>query len=79
MNYTKAPEILKSSHKPPKNLISKVMSLWILWDLLLVISKKDIDIVAVGSGIELVLKVWHYFQKKPVQVFKTYGTATCYV
>jgi hypothetical protein len=56
MNYTKAlnNKILKSSHKPPKNLILKVMSLWILRDLILKeISKKDIDIVAVGSGIEL--------------------------
>jgi putative nucleotidyltransferase with HDIG domain len=38
--------------------------------------KKDIDIVAVGSGIELALKVSSLLQKKPkVQVFKTYGTA----
>ena len=39
-------------------------------------SKKDIDIVAVGSGIELALKVSELLPKKPkVQVFKTYGTA----
>ena len=39
-------------------------------------SKKDIDIVAVGSGIELALKVSAMLPKKPkVQVFKTYGTA----
>ncbi|MGQ7944788.1 CCA tRNA nucleotidyltransferase [Flavobacterium sp. WC2509] len=39
-------------------------------------SKKDIDIVAVGSGIELALKVSDLLPKKPkVQVFKTYGTA----
>ena len=39
-------------------------------------SKKDIDIVAVGSGIELALKVSQLLPKKPkVQVFKTYGTA----
>ena len=39
-------------------------------------SKKDIDIVAVGSGIELALKVAELLPKKPkVQVFKTYGTA----
>nr|WP_315141263.1 HD domain-containing protein [uncultured Flavobacterium sp.] len=38
--------------------------------------KKDIDIVAVGSGIELALKVSQLLPKKPkVQVFKTYGTA----
>ncbi|WP_310381958.1 HD domain-containing protein [Flavobacterium sp.] len=39
-------------------------------------SKKDIDIVAVGSGIELALRVSELLPKKPkVQVFKTYGTA----
>lgn len=38
--------------------------------------KKDIDVVAVGSGIELALKVSEMLPKKPkVQVFKTYGTA----
>ncbi|MDH4402642.1 MAG: HD domain-containing protein [Flavobacterium sp.] len=38
--------------------------------------KKDIDIVAIGSGIELALKVSEMLPKKPkVQVFKTYGTA----
>jgi tRNA nucleotidyltransferase/poly(A) polymerase len=38
--------------------------------------KKDIDIVAVGSGIELALKVSELLPHKPkVQVFKTYGTA----
>lgn len=38
--------------------------------------KKDIDIVAVGSGIKLALKVSELLPKKPkVQVFKTYGTA----
>ena len=38
--------------------------------------KKDIDIVAVGSGIELALKVSELIPKKPkVQVFKNYGTA----
>jgi putative nucleotidyltransferase with HDIG domain len=38
--------------------------------------KKDIDIVAVGSGIELALKVSEMLPNKPkVQVFKTYGTA----
>jgi poly(A) polymerase len=39
-------------------------------------TKKDIDVVAVGSGIELALKVSEHLPKKPkVQVFKTYGTA----
>lgn len=39
-------------------------------------SKKDIDIVAVGSGIELALKVSQLLPNKPkVQVFKNYGTA----
>ena len=38
--------------------------------------KKDIDIVVVGSGIELALKVSKLLPNKPkVQVFKTYGTA----
>jgi putative nucleotidyltransferase with HDIG domain len=38
--------------------------------------KKDIDVVAVASGIELALKVSDLLPKKPkVQVFKTYGTA----
>ena len=39
-------------------------------------SAKDIDIVAVGSGIELAEKVANLLPNKPkVQVFKTYGTA----
>lgn len=38
--------------------------------------KKDIDIVAVGSGIELALKVSELLPNHPkVQVFKNYGTA----
>ncbi len=38
--------------------------------------KKDIDIVAIGSGIELALKVSELLPKKPkVQIFKNYGTA----
>ena len=38
--------------------------------------KKDIDVVAVGSGIELALKVSQLLPNKPkVQVFKNYGTA----
>ena len=39
-------------------------------------SAKDIDVVAVGSGIELAQKVSSLLPNKPkVQVFKTYGTA----
>lgn len=39
-------------------------------------SAKDIDVVAVGSGIELAEKVAQILPNKPkVQVFKTYGTA----
>jgi tRNA nucleotidyltransferase/poly(A) polymerase len=38
--------------------------------------KKDIDIVAIGSGIDLALKVSESLPNKPkVQIFKTYGTA----
>lgn len=38
--------------------------------------KKDIDIVAVGSGIELAQKVSELLPNKPkVQIFKNYGTA----
>ncbi|MGV9004578.1 CCA tRNA nucleotidyltransferase [Flavobacterium sp.] len=38
--------------------------------------KKDIDIVAIGSGIDLALKVSALLPNKPkVQVFKNYGTA----
>jgi tRNA nucleotidyltransferase (CCA-adding enzyme) len=38
--------------------------------------KKDIDIVVIGSGIDLALKVSELLPNKPkVQVFKTYGTA----
>ncbi|PWG05428.1 CCA tRNA nucleotidyltransferase [Polaribacter aquimarinus] len=37
---------------------------------------KDIDVVAIGSGIDLALKVSELLPTKPkVQVFKTYGTA----
>ena len=39
-------------------------------------NSKDIDVVAVGSGIELAQKVSKLLPNKPkVQVFKTYGTA----
>uniref|UniRef100_UPI003F6BA672 CCA tRNA nucleotidyltransferase n=1 Tax=Polaribacter sp. TaxID=1920175 RepID=UPI003F6BA672 len=37
---------------------------------------KDIDVVAIGSGIDLALEVSQLLPNKPkVQVFKTYGTA----
>ena len=40
------------------------------------VGSKDIDIVAVGSGIELAQKVSDLLPNQPkVQVFKTYGTA----
>jgi len=40
------------------------------------VQKKDIDIVALGSGIDLAKAVQKKLpQAKPVQVFKTYGTA----
>ncbi|SDU00320.1 HDIG domain-containing protein [Polaribacter sp. Hel1_33_78] len=39
-------------------------------------SAKDIDIVAIGSGIDLAIKVSQLLPNKPkVQVFKTFGTA----
>src|SRR5690606_484134 len=39
-------------------------------------TKKDIDIVAVGSGIDLALKVSKLIPHQPkVQIFKNYGTA----
>ncbi|MFD1294332.1 CCA tRNA nucleotidyltransferase [Lutibacter holmesii] len=39
-------------------------------------SHKDVDVVAIGSGIELALEVANLLPNKPkVQVFKTYGTA----
>ena len=39
-------------------------------------AKKDIDIVAVGSGIELAKRVSKNLPNNPnVQIFKTYGTA----
>ncbi len=39
-------------------------------------SSKDVDVVAIGSGIELAQKVAQLLPTKPkVQVFKTYGTA----
>ena len=80
MNYTKALEnpIFEIIAKASRELgIESYVIGGFVRDLLLGRdSKKDIDIVAVGSGIELALKVAELLPKKPkVQVFKTYGTA----
>ena len=41
--------------------------------------KKDIDIVAIGSGIELALEVQKKLKgSKSVKIFKTYGTCLLY-
>ena len=46
------------------------------WGISINFYKKDIDIVAVGSGIDLALKVSSLLPNNPkVQVFKNYGTA----
>lgn len=80
MNYTKALQnpifevISQASHE--LNIDSYVIGGFVRDFLLQRDFKKDIDIVAVGSGIELALKVSELLPKKPkVQVFKTYGTA----
>jgi putative nucleotidyltransferase with HDIG domain len=65
---TKASELL--------NLESYVIGGFVRDLLLNRTAKNDIDIVAVGSGIELALKVSELLPKKPkVQIFKNYGTA----
>ena len=80
MNYTSA------LHNPIFNIISKaaqelgvesyVIGGFVRDFLLNRDFKKDIDIVAVGSGIDLALKVSELLPNHPkVQVFKTYGTA----
>ena len=80
MNYTKALQnpifkiIAKASHE--LNLESYVIGGFVRDYLLQRDFKKDIDIVAIGSGIELALKVSELLPHKPkVQVFKNYGTA----
>ena len=80
MNYSKALDnpifeiIAKSSEQ--LNVESYVIGGFVRDLLLNRTAKKDIDIVAVGSGIELALKVSELLPKKPkVQVFKNYGTA----
>jgi len=79
-NYTKALtnpifEIIeKASHE--LNIESYVIGGFVRDHILQRDFKKDIDIVAIGSGIELALKVSELLPKKPkVQVFKNYGTA----
>ena len=80
MNYSKALDnpifeiIAKASEQ--LNVESYVIGGFVRDLLLNRTAKKDIDIVAVGSGIELALKVSELLPKKPkVQVFKNYGTA----
>ena len=80
MNYTKALtnpifEIISQAGKE-LNLECYVIGGFVRDFLLERDFKKDIDIVAVGSGIELALKVSELLPNKPkVQVFKNYGTA----
>jgi len=80
MNYIKALEnpifkiIAKASQE--LNVDSYVIGGFVRDYLLERPLKKDIDIVAVGSGIDLALKVSELLPNKPkVQVFKNYGTA----
>lgn len=80
MNYTKALKnpifkiIAQASQE--LNLDSYVIGGFVRDFLLQRDFKKDIDIVAIGSGIDLALKVSELLPNKPkVQVFKNYGTA----
>ena len=80
MNYNKALEnpifkiIAKASQE--LNLESYVIGGFVRDFILQRDFKKDIDIVAIGSGIDLALKVSELLPHKPkVQVFKHYGTA----
>ena len=80
MNYIKALDnpifkiIAKASQE--LNLESYVIGGFVRDYLLQRDFKKDIDIVAIGSGIDLALKVSELLPHKPkVQVFKNYGTA----
>ena len=80
MNYTKALHnpIFKIIAQASKelNVDSYVIGGFVRDYLLQRDFKKDIDIVAVGSGIDLALKVSELLPNKPkVQVFKNYGTA----
>ena len=80
MNYTKALnnkifEIISKASQE-LNLESYVIGGFVRDYLLQRDFKRDIDIVAIGSGIDLALKVSELLQNKPkVQVFKNYGTA----
>ena len=80
MNYTKALDnpifkiIAQASQE--LNVDSYVIGGFVRDFLLQRDFKKDIDIVAIGSGIDLALKVSELLPNKPkVQVFKNYGTA----
>ena len=80
MNYTKALDnkifeiISKASQE--LHLESYVIGGFVRDFLLHRDFKKDIDIVTVGSGIDLALKVSELLPNKPkVQIFKNYGTA----
>jgi putative nucleotidyltransferase with HDIG domain len=80
MNYTKALNnpifkiIAQASQE--LNLESYVIGGFVRDFILVRDFKKDIDVVALGSGIELALKVSELIPNKPkVQVFKNYGTA----
>ena len=80
MNYIKALEnpifkiIAKASQE--LNLESYVIGGFVRDFILQRDFKKDIDIVAIGSGIDLALKVSELLPHKPkVQIFKNYGTA----
>lgn len=80
MNYTKALQnpIFKIIAQASKDLgvDSYVIGGFVRDYLLQRDFKKDIDVVAIGSGIDLALKVSELLPNKPkVQVFKTYGTA----
>ena len=80
MNYTKALEkpIFKiiADASQELNLESYVIGGFVRDYFLQRDFKKDIDIVAIGSGIDLALKVSELLPNKPkVQVFKNYGTA----
>lgn len=80
MNYTKALNnpifIIIAQASQELNLESYVIGGFVRDFILERDFKKDIDVVALGSGIELALKVSDLIPNKPkVQVFKNYGTA----
>jgi tRNA nucleotidyltransferase (CCA-adding enzyme) len=80
MNYTKALNnpifIIIAQASQELNIESYVIGGFVRDFILERDFKKDIDVVALGSGIELALKVSGLIPNKPkVQVFKNYGTA----